>query len=403
MSSVTKRTWQTRSGQVRTAWIVSYIDKDGIRQRRQFQKKGDADIFRIEIDNRLNAGNLRLKSAKMRISGLAELYLGHCRQRVQDKAYMTMHNYRVYEGHVKNYICPDPARHPTDKKPSRMKIISRGIGHLVLVDLSRRDILDFAERLREAGVSHQTARKIIATARQMLAYAVDNELIVVNPAADVRIHGKRDEKYRKVIPPTREEIRAIVSLADPAFRLRVIFAAVTGVRAGELHALQWRHVNCRTGFVTIEQRVDRYGEVDVTKTAAGMRDIPLGDDLVELLKGWKSQSAYKGASDLVFPDEQGNYMSHDTMIKRWYDPIRRRLEARARSGGPLKGEGVSRLNFHSLRHYAISSWIDAGLPPKTVQTFAGHSSIQVTMDRYGHLFPREEHKEVINALYGKLR
>jgi len=42
-------------------------------------------------------------------------------------------------------------------------------------------------------------------------------------------------------------------------------------------------------------------------------------------------------------------------------------------------------NWHALRHFAVSCWIDAGPPPKTVQTFAGHSSLQVTMDRYGHL------------------
>jgi integrase len=55
-------------------------------------------------------------------------------------------------------------------------------------------------------------------------------------------------------------------------------------------------------------------------------------------------------------------------------------------------------NWHALRHFAISCWIDAGLPPKTVQTFAGHSSLQVTMDRYGHLFRSDSHGRAMDAI-----
>ena len=58
--------------------------------------------------------------------------------------------------------------------------------------------------------------------------------------------------------------------------------------------------------------------------------------------------------------------------------------------------------LHSLRHYAVSAWIEAGLAPKTIQTFAGHSSLQVTMDRYGHLFPSDDHKAAMDAIAGEL-
>jgi integrase len=51
-----------------------------------------------------------------------------------------------------------------------------------------------------------------------------------------------------------------------------------------------------------------------------------------------------------------------------------------------------------LRHVAVSCWIERGLSPKTVQTFAGHSSLQVTMDRYGHLFKSENHRQAMDAI-----
>ncbi len=58
------------------------------------------------------------------------------------------------------------------------------------------------------------------------------------------------------------------------------------------------------------------------------------------------------------------------MVKRRFKPL-------------FAKTGVAPFNWHALRHFAVSCWIDAGLSPKTVQTFAGHSSLQVTMDRYG--------------------
>ena len=55
-------------------------------------------------------------------------------------------------------------------------------------------------------------------------------------------------------------------------------------------------------------------------------------------------------------------------------------------------------NWHALRHFAVSTWIEAKFPPKTVQTFAGHASLQVTMDRYGQLFPSEDHKKAMDEI-----
>ena len=60
--------------------------------------------------------------------------------------------------------------------------------------------------------------------------------------------------------------------------------------------------------------------------------------------------------------------------------------------------GENRFNWHALRHFSVSCWIEAGFTPKTVQTFAGHASLQVTMDRYGHLFLNEDHKKPMDQI-----
>jgi integrase len=60
--------------------------------------------------------------------------------------------------------------------------------------------------------------------------------------------------------------------------------------------------------------------------------------------------------------------------------------------------GENRFNWHALRHFSVSCWIEAGFTPKTVQTFVGHASLQVTMDRYGHLFLNEDHKKTMDQI-----
>ena len=66
------------------------------------------------------------------------------------------------------------------------------------------------------------------------------------------------------------------------------------------------------------------------------------------------------------------------MLKRRFAPLLRRA-------------GV-RLRWHDLRHFAVSLWIEQGFNVKEVMTFAGHGLVQMTMDRYGHLFPSPDHQ-----------
>lgn len=77
-------------------------------------------------------------------------------------------------------------------------------------------------------------------------------------------------------------------------------------------------------------------------------------------------------------------LNHDDLVKRKFYPLFEKLARKWKA--ERRNEPLEVFNWHALRHFAISCWIDAGLPPKTVQTFAGHSSVQFTMDRYGHLF-----------------
>ena len=197
--------------------------------------------------------------------------------------------------------------------------------------------------------------------------------------------GRRDEGAKKITPPSKEDLRKLIEAADPDFRVQLVLASATGLRAGELHALRWRHIDLDKGEITVETRVDTYGEEDVTKTAAGVRTVPLSSMVSNMLKAWRLKSRFALDTDLVFANRRGGYPCHNNTVKRRFKPL-------------FEKTNVAPFNWHALRHFAISTWIESGLSPKTVQSFAGHSSLQVTMDRYGHLFPSEDHQQAMERI-----
>jgi len=369
MASISKRILPSGSPQ----WRVSYVDGNGKRKRPGFTTWTAANDYRQEIEEQLRKGTYRPDSDRVIVAEVCAAFLEYAEGRTQRNERMTRKMLTVYRGHVNNHI-----RHP-----------DHGVSTRKLSQFTAKAVGDFRDALRTDGVTVSTTRKILATLHTILEYAIGQDWVATNAAHGVKVIGPRDEGSKKIVPPSKAELKSILDAADDQFRFMVLFAASTGVRAGEQWALRWRDADLTSGVLSIERRVDSYGEEGPPKSAAGVRSVPLSAMLVKLLKEWKMSASSKGGDDYIFPNRAGRHTCHDNLVKRRYKPT-------------LVAAGVSAINWHSLRHYAVSTWIEAGLAPKTVQTFAGHSSLQVTMDRYGHLFPSDDHKAAMDAIAGEL-
>jgi integrase len=397
MASIRKRKWRTPKGEARVAWMVDFTDDAGNRDRKQFESKPQADAFRIKMEGELQTGSYRADAARVTVKDAADLFLIYCHGRMERRERMTRRNYAVYEGHVHNYICPDQKRH-ADPHRARLTAFDKGIGGTRLRELTAGKVERFCDHLKEAGITIPTIRKILGTLKLLLRHAVSRDLVAMNVARDVKVIGRRDQASKRIVPPTKEAMKQLIAAADSDFSVKLIVASATGARAGEFHALRWRHLNLVRGEVKIGTRVNAHGEEDVTKTTAGMRDVPLGAHVVAVLKAWKLRSRFARPHDLVFPNRRGGYVNHDNMVKRKFHKLFDTLDAKHAKDPDEHAAPPARFNWHALRHFAISCWIDAGLSPKTVQTFAGHSSLQVTMDRYGHLFKSDDHRKAMDKI-----
>jgi integrase len=118
-----------------------------------------------------------------------------------------------------------------------------------------------------------------------------------------------------------------------------------------------------------------------------------------MLKDYRKVRKLSNDGDLVFSGERGQYRRQGNDRRRLLQPLYEKCEGIMPTADHLVG---GKLGFHMLRHYGISAWINAGLNAKTVSTFAGHASIAITMDRYGHLFPSDDHAAAMDRIASAL-
>ena len=382
MVSVRKRSWKAATGEAKAAWVVDYADSRGVRQRKHFPNKKAADAFRVNIEGQIQTGTYRCLADRMTVRNVCENFLEHCEGRHQRDERMTRKMLAVYKGHVNNHILHTEC----------------GLGGRKLSQFTARSVGEFRDQLRGLGASVPTTRKILATLHAALAHAISQDWVAVNPAHGIKVIGTRGEGSKKIIPPSKEDIRTVLDAADEDFRLMLLFAASTGARAGEQWAARWRDLDLEDGKLHISRRVDVYGEEGAPKSVAGVRTVPISRQLVASLKARKLKSKFKGTDDLIFSNGEGNFVGHDNIVKRRFLPLFAKLEA-AHYADPMNSpKPPRRFNWHGLRHFAVSTWIEAGMTPKTVQTLAGHASLQITMDRYGHLFPSEDHNKAMDQI-----
>jgi integrase len=145
---------------------------------------------------------------------------------------------------------------------------------------------------------------------------------------------------------------------------------------------RWPDVDLGRSELHVRQRADRFGVMGAPKSAGSRRSVPLLPMVVNALREWRLACP----GDLVFPGDRDQPISMRTVVRSW--------QAAQVAAGVVTDGSAKYPGLHALRHF-YASWCinrraDGGLelPIKVVQSRLGHASIQMTADRYGHLFPR---------------
>jgi integrase len=265
------------------------------------------------------------------------------------------------------------------------------LGRRPLATIRPVDIDDLIAGLEERGLAAGTIRNIIAPLRKLLNDAVRQGLLSANPASKADLPPAQEFIGKELpIEHTTAIHNALIELASPdPFRpgqndlFWVHFfdlALATGLRLGELRALQWRHINRSKRLLRVEQAYSR-DVLKRPKSDAGMRTVPIFPGALSALDALAARAVERGTyapDELIFQSHNGSPLHPSNTNRRIWQPA-------LRSAGLAKADGKPLYRFHDLRHTCISRLVAAGADIKLVQAIAGHSNPLITLKRYSHL------------------
>ncbi len=332
------------------AW--SPVDRKTI--RRTFSTLADARAWRAETQAAMRLGTLRAPSRTALTEAAAEwltaAHNGVVRTRSGERYKPSA--LRAYEQALRTRILPT-------------------LGHLKLSAVSRPLIQHLVDHLVAEHLAPSTVRNAILPLRAIYRRAYTRSQIPTNPTLGLRLPAVTARRERVARPA---EARALLRALPQADRALWATALYAGLRRGELQALRWQDIDFTAGLIRVERGWDAKAGPIEPKSRAGRRRVPLARPLRSHLVAHRLLSQESSPGSLVFG--HGDAAFSEKTIRR----------ARA----AWKHANLNGLGLHECRHTYAAYMIAAGVNAKALSTYMGHSSITVTLDRYGHLMPGNE-------------
>ena len=315
-----------------------------------FQRRGEAERYLSRVEADLDRGTWRDPlGERLTVGEWAETWLEsilHIRPTTREK----------YVWALERYILPT-------------------FGSSPLARLRPIDLQAWVAQLGRDGLAAGSVRSIFGVLRAMLEVAVDHELLARNPAARVKAPPERRREMRFLDP---HEVQRLVEAIEQRYRALVLVGCYGGMRFGELAALKRDRVDFTRGRVQVVEAVRELNDGTLywgpPKTAAGTRTVALPATVVSALAAHLADASLSGADNLVFSGPAGGVLRDGLFRSRAWRPA-------------IASAGLDGFRIHDMRHTAVALAVAAGAHPKAVQERLGHSSITMTLDRYGHLFP----------------
>ncbi len=279
------------------------------------------------------------------------------------KDYIKESTYSNYSNIISNHIIPE-------------------LGNIKLSNLNNKLIQEYlinkykTGRLDgNGGLSYKTIRDIIAVVKSSLKYAIKEEMIN-NINLDFT-YPKIANKDKIYIMPKKDQERLITYIKqdENTRSLGILLALYSGIRIGELCALQWKDIDFKNNILHINKTLQRIyikdnkesvSKIIITnpKTHNAERDIPLNKGFAHILKKHQTES--------------NNYILSN--CDKWIEPrTYRRYFKKC-----LDKAKIGQINFHGLRHTFATNCIKLGVDYKTVSELLGHANVNITLNLYVH-------------------
>jgi integrase len=258
-------------------------------------------------------------------------------------------------------------------------------------DLERK--VEVAEDGRRRTVSAAMRQKVCKTLRQALRHAVNLGAIPNNPAEKVPL--PRHAKGEMRVLDLSQVARLLEASEKDRLHALYVLALDSGMRQGELFALQAEDFDFESGSVFVQRSLENVGDklrVKETKSAKGRRRIDLSRYTMDALHEHRNRMLAEGrVGGPFFCDTKGGHLRRSNFLRDSFEQI----IARAK---------LPTVRFHDLRHTCATLLLLADVNVKVVSERLGHAKIQITLDTYSHVLPtmQKAAADKLNQMFGSM-
>ena len=291
--------------------------------------------------------------------------------------------------------------------------VKPNIGKMYLKDIKTFHVQKLLNDLLEVGLNISTVSNIKILLKNMLRHAVQNEFITKNPCDAAELPKIKTIESRVL---TIDEQSQFFDFAFACTHINVFkFTLLTGMRIGEVIGLQWSDIDFENRKISVTKTL-QYGDArsekgyifyySTTKTEAGNRNLPMGDELYALLKlqkehqtraRLKSKGLWKpreGFENLVFVGTKGQPLKIGILNEAIRGIIQKInvYECEIAKEENREAKKFKHFTCHAFRHTFTTRCYEQGVPDKVIQKLLGHANIETTLNIYAHT--TEQAKEV---------
>ena len=298
---------------------------------------------------------------------------------IEKKDYIKESTYANYSNNIFNHIIPKLGNYHLNQ-----------INHKIIQDF----LLELSKNGRKdntGGLSEKTIKDITIIVKGSIKKAINENKIKY---IELSFNYPKDNKDKSIYILTRHEQNKLTNYVlnnCTSKNIGLLISLYSGIRIGELCALQWKDVDFKNNKLTISKTIQRIYIKDkdnniskiivsTPKTKNANREIPINKDFLEILKKLKSEKDNYVLSNTSKYVEPRTYRKH-------FNKVLRKLK-------------IKQFNFHSLRHTFATNCISLGCDYKTVSELLGHANVNITLNLYVH--PRYSQKKKCIDLISKI-
>lgn len=283
------------------------------------------------------------------------------------------------------------------------------LGETKLQKIEKREIVKLQQNLAQR-LSASTTNSVIVLLKTVLNAAVDDEIIIKNPAASVKPlrmddRPKASETIHRAL--TREEQQAFIQEAKQEWLYEFFcFSLCTGMRLNEIVALKWQDIDYINNVIHVTKTVSWKQGGGITETSpkseTSKRDIPMNDTIKKVLQMQRKKMAMiygeivaRKMDSNIFIGSNGSRAVASSTVVFSINNVLKRLRQ--------QGIEIERFTHHAFRDTFATRYIEEGGNMQTLQKILGHSSLAMTADLYAHVLPstkQQEMKQVENGFIG---